>query len=99
MCKTRNDWGEKTKIRVPKTYFFDIVNTHNDYPSYGKHVLGSMYLGIWCGGGGGASGRLVQNLLMKLSTLLMQFSTVYNSNIEASENIGYLRDRWFHCRH
>ena len=31
-----------SKIEVPETYFFDVVTTHNDHPSYVKHVLGSI---------------------------------------------------------
>ena len=30
---------DNSKIKVPKTYFFDIVITWNDHPRYVKHVL------------------------------------------------------------
>ena len=33
-----------SKIEVSRTRFFDIVVTHNDHPSYVKHVLGSIYV-------------------------------------------------------
>ena len=47
-----------SKIEVFETYFFDIVTTQNDHPSYGKHVLGRIYVfftlfGYQVGGGGG----------------------------------------------
>ena len=47
-----------SKIEVSKAYFFDIVTTHHDKPSYVKHILGIIYVvftlfGDWvCGGGG-----------------------------------------------
>ena len=31
---------DSSKIEVSETYFFDIVTTQNDHPSYVKHVLG-----------------------------------------------------------
>ena len=48
------------KSKFPKRIFFDIVATHNDHPSYVKHVLGSIYVlvslfGYWVWGGGGGS--------------------------------------------
>ena len=49
-----------SKIEEAKTYFFYITTTQNDHPTYGKHVLGSIYVfltlfGYWvrAGGGGG----------------------------------------------
>ena len=58
-------------MEVFETYFFDIVTTQNDHPSYGKHVLGHICVfftlfGYEVGGGGGGSpkGR-VHNLLMQ----------------------------------
>ena len=49
-----------SKMEVFETYFFDIVTTQNDHPSYGKHVLGRIYVfftrfGYQVGGGGGGS--------------------------------------------
>ena len=52
-----------SKIEGSETYFFDIVTTHNDQPSYVKHVLGGIYVfftlfGDWVcvwGGGGGST--------------------------------------------
>ena len=46
---------DSSKIEVFKTYFFDIVITQNDHPSYVKHVLGCIYVfftlfGYWGGG-------------------------------------------------
>ena len=32
------------KNKVSKTYFFDIVATHNDHPTYVKHVLCNIYV-------------------------------------------------------
>ena len=45
---SKNDFSE--------IYFFDVVTTHNDQPSYVKHVLGSVYVfftlfGDWLWGG------------------------------------------------
>ena len=64
---------DSSKMEVFETYFFDIVTTQNDHPSYGKHVLGRIYvfltfLGIRSGGGGGAPKGRVQNLLMQFFT-------------------------------
>ena len=49
---------DSSKMEVFETYFFDIVTTQNDHPSYGKHVLGRIYVfftlfGYQVGGGGG----------------------------------------------
>ena len=49
---------DSSKIEVFETCFFDIVTTQNDHPSYGKHVLGRIYVfftlfGYQVGGGGG----------------------------------------------
>ena len=71
-----------SKIGVPETYFFDIVATHNDHPSYVKHILGSIYVfftlfGYWVGGRGSPKG-LIHNLLM-------QFFTLGSSKFEVSE--------------
>ena len=51
---------DSSKMEVFETYFFDIVTTQNDHPSYGKHVLGRIYVfftlfGYQVGGGGGVS--------------------------------------------
>ena len=45
-------------MEVFETYFFHIVTTQNDQPSYRKHVLGRIYVfftlfGYQVGGGGG----------------------------------------------
>ena len=32
------------KIEVSEIHFFDIATTHNDHPSYVKHVLGGIYV-------------------------------------------------------
>ena len=51
-----------SKMEVFETYFFDVVTTQNDHPSYVKPVLGRMYMffyPIWVlppGGGGGSQG-------------------------------------------
>ena len=73
------------KIEVSETYFFDIVTTQNDHPSYVKYVLARIYVfftlfGVWVrgGGGGGAPKGLVH-------TLLKQFSTLGSSTIKVSE--------------
>ena len=47
---------DSSKIEVFETYFFHIVITQNDHPSYVKHVLGCIYVfftlfGYWGGGG------------------------------------------------
>ena len=39
-----------SKIEIFETYFFDAVTTHDDHPSYVKHVLGCIYVffyGYW----------------------------------------------------
>ena len=36
--------SDSSKMEVFETYFFDIVTTQNDHPSYGKHVLGRIYV-------------------------------------------------------
>ena len=77
---------DSSKIEVFGTYFFDIVTTQNDHPSYGKHVLGRIYVffhPIWVsgrggGGGGGAPKGRVHNLLM-------QFFTPDSSKMEVFE--------------
>ena len=38
-----------SKIKVSATYFFDILTTHNDHPSYVKLFLGNIH--FWLGGG------------------------------------------------
>ena len=66
---------DSSKMEVFETYFFDIVTTQNDHPSYGKHVLGRIYVFFTRfgnqvgGGGGGAPKGRVHNLLMQLFTL------------------------------
>ena len=35
---------DSSKIEVSETYFFDILITSNDHPSYVKHVLGRIYV-------------------------------------------------------
>ena len=60
-----------SNIEVSETYFFDMVTTHNDHPSYVKHVSGSIcvfFYPIWVlrGGGGGApKGLVVHDLLLQ----------------------------------
>ena len=54
-----------SKIEVFETCFFDIVTTRNDHPSYGKHVLGRIYVfftlfGYQVGGGGVSQGTGAQ---------------------------------------
>ena len=74
-----------SKLEVSKIYFFDIVATHNDHPSYVKHVVRGIYvfftlfgyLGVG-GGGGGSEG---------IGTLLMQFFTLYSSKFEISKHV------------
>ena len=49
---------DSSKIEVFETYFFDIVITKNDHPTYVKHVLGRLYMFFilfryWVHGGGG----------------------------------------------
>ena len=46
-----------SKIEVSETYFFDIVTTQNDHPTYVKHALSRIYVffalfGYWVPGGG-----------------------------------------------
>ena len=53
---------DSSKIKVFETYFFDIVTTQNDHPSYVKHVLGRIYVfsalfGYQVGGGGGGGSQ------------------------------------------
>ena len=53
---------DSSKMEVFETYFFDIVTTQNDHPSYAKHVLGRIYVfftlfGYQVGGGGGGLPR------------------------------------------
>ena len=53
-----------------RNFFFDIVTTQNDHPSYGKHVLGRIYVFFTLfryqvGGGGGSPKGRVHNLLMQ----------------------------------
>ena len=64
---------DSSKMEVFKTFFFDIVTTQYDHPSYLKHVLGRIYMfftlfGYWVGGGRSPKG-LVHNLLMQFFTL------------------------------
>ena len=73
---------DSSKIEVFETYFFDIVTTQNDHPSYGKHVLGRIYVfftlfGYQVGGGGSPKGRV--------HNLLMQFFNPDSSKIEVFE--------------
>ena len=56
------------KIQVSKTYFFDMVTTHNDHPSYVKHVLGSIYV-FFTGFTGSHTIAMAHNLLMQFLTL------------------------------
>ena len=47
-----------SKMEVFETCFFDMMTTHNDHPSYVKHVLGCIYVfltlfGYQVRGGGG----------------------------------------------
>ena len=49
---------DSSKMEVFETCCFDIVTTHNDHPSYVKHVLGRIYVfftlfGYQVRGGGG----------------------------------------------
>ena len=51
-----------SKIEVFETFFFDMVTTQYDHPSYVRHVLGRIYVfvtlfGYWVGGGGGGLPR------------------------------------------
>ena len=61
-------------MEVWETYFFDIVTTQNDHPSYVKHDLGSIYVfftsfGYWARGRGGFPKGVVHNVLMQLFSL------------------------------
>ena len=65
-----------SKIEVFETYFFDIVTTHDDHPTYVKHVLARIYMffhPIWVlaaqGGGGVSEGIGTHHLLMQFFTL------------------------------
>ena len=56
---------DSSKMEVFETYFFDIVTTQNDHPSYGKHVLGRIYVfftqfGKYVQGGGVSQGTGAQ---------------------------------------
>ena len=56
---------DSSKMEVFETYFFDIVTTQNDHPSYVKHVLGRIYVfftlfGYQVGGGGVSQGTGAQ---------------------------------------
>ena len=73
---------DSSKMKVFETYFFDIVTTQNDHPSYGKHVLGRIYVfftlfGYQVGGGGSPKGRV--------HSVLMQFFNLGSSKIEVFE--------------
>ena len=67
-----------SKIKVFETCFYDIVTLQYDHPSYGKHVLGRIYVfftlfGYWAGrgqGGGWSPKGLVHNLLMHAYAIL-----------------------------
>ena len=70
------------KANFPKLCF-DTVTTHNDQPSYVKHVLGSIFVfftpfGDWVWGGGGSPNGVVHNLLV-------QFFSLYSSKIKVSK--------------
>ena len=73
---------DSSKIEVFETYFFDIVTTQNDHPSYGEHVLGRIYVfftlfGYQVGGGGSPK--------VWVHNLLMQFFTLDSSKMEVFE--------------
>ena len=73
---------DSSKIEVFETYFFDIVTTQNDHPSYESMFWAvftclSPYLGIRSGGGGAPKGRV--------HNLLMQFFTPDSSKMEVFE--------------
>ena len=68
-------YSSKIEKKVCKTYCVDIVTTHNDQPSYAKHVLGNRYVfftlfGDWVLGGGwgvgGTPNGVAHNLLMQV---------------------------------
>ena len=49
----------RSKTEVCETEFFDIVTTHNDHPSYVKHISGSIHVfftGMVCVVGGSSQG-------------------------------------------
>ena len=73
-----------SKIEVSDTYFFDIVATYNDHPTYVKHVLGNIHVFFTLFGylGGGSPNGVVHNLLM-------QFFTLYSSKIEVFRNLFF----------
>ena len=58
-------------------FFYDILSTRYDHPSFAKHVLGRIYVFVtlfgylvrW-GGGGGSSKGWVHNLLLQFFTLV-----------------------------
>ena len=65
-----------------RNLFFYIVTTHNDHPSYVKHVLGNICvfftrLGYWVRWGMSPRG-LVHHLLMQLFTHPRVPSTIYS---------------------
>ena len=69
---------DNSKMEVFKFFFFDILTTQYDHPSYVKHALGRIYMfftlfGYWVGGG--FPKGLVHNLLM-------QFFTLHGSKME-----------------
>ena len=73
---------DSSKMEVFETYFFDIVTTQNDHPSYGKHVLGRIlrvFHPIWVSGRGGGSPK------GRVHNLLMQFFTPDSSKMEVFE--------------
>ena len=77
------------KIEVFVTYFFDIVATHSDKPTYVKHILAhfSIYVfftqfGYWVLGGGGSPKGLVHNLLV-------QFFSLGSSKIKVFETLVF----------
>ena len=77
-----------SKIKVFKSYFYDIVPTSYDHPRYVKHVLDRIYAFFTRfgyrvrGGGGGSPKGLVHNMLM-------QFCTLGSSKIEVFETCFY----------
>ena len=74
---------DSSKIEVFETFFFDIGTTQNDISSYGKHILGRIYVfftlfGCWVRGGG----CLPRD---GCTTMLMQFFNPDSSKIEVFE--------------
>ena len=70
---------DSSKMEVFETYFFDIVTTQNDIPSYAKHVLGRIYVfftlfGYQVGGGGGLPRDGCTTCLCSFSTRTAQKS-------------------------